>query len=294
MTERDERAARRAAMTRRHDEAAAEGEAEAEAELEPPSTSAADAAQQESTNQARLLADMSEQLAKMKVKLSSFNANMLKREAAITARERSVAERLSELAEHQFVDHRFNQTVLDQTTTVVVAARLQADVTANMAARLNRINAMVLEPVTNILSLPVELRAHIYRFVIGEPRSDVEGKCTRRAGNKPGHWKIEDGRPPLAQTCKIIRCELLPLYYAETRFNLGTVYSPDETRCLINAWERSLGEYVTSLRVVELDRVVETDDNRPHPDRPGYVLGYPRHQAKAKLTIQGVMEWTVF
>ncbi|KAK3657585.1 hypothetical protein LTR56_002360 [Elasticomyces elasticus] len=286
MTERDERAARRAAMTRRHDEAAAEGEAEAEAELELPSTSAADAAQQESMNQARLLADMSEQLAKMKVKLSSFNANMLKREAAM-------AERQERVAKQEVLDREHNERVLREAATVAARARAQADDMAKMAAQLNAINGMVVEPTANILSLPVELRAHIYRFVLGEPSRNVRGERTRRKGVSASTWLIKDGRPPLAEACKTIRHELLPLFYAETVFNLVPLQVAEATRSLLSAWERSMGHYALNLRLLEVNSCVSSCsccDRRIHPTKSGLLLHAFTFQTTAKLTIQGTIE----
>ncbi|KAK5705558.1 hypothetical protein LTR97_002677 [Elasticomyces elasticus] len=277
MTERDKRAARRAIGARHHDALSQAAESEA-SEMTP-----VDEAQQASTNQPRLLADMSVQLAEMDAKLKDFDAKMVKREAALVEREELVARQ-------KVVDCEHNERVLREAATVAAEARAQADLLASMSAQLNSLNAKVVEPPNHLLSLPVELRAQIYRFVLGEKWQYIGGIRTRGKGGRPTSWRIHDGRPPLALTCKIIRRELLDVFYAETEFYLGLRQTPEYTQSLLNGWEASMGKHASSVRLVEFDRVLKPLSDRPHPHEPGWYLKDQKYRVKARLTAQGAID----
>ncbi|KAK5721192.1 hypothetical protein LTR17_014833 [Elasticomyces elasticus] len=277
MTERDKRAARRAIVTLQQDELQEAAESEA-LEMTP-----VDEAQQASTNQANLLADMSVQLAEMDAKLKDFGVKMAKREATLLEREELVARQ-------QVIDREHNERVLREAATVAESARAQADLLASMSAQLNRLNAKAVEPPNHLLSLPVELRAQIYRFLLGEMWQYIGGIRTRGKGDRPTIWRIHDGRLPLALTCKIIRHELLDVFYAETKFYLGLRQTPEYTQSLLNGWETSMGKHASAVRLVEFDRVLKPLRDRPHPHEPGWYLKDQKYRVKARHTAQGAID----
>ncbi|KAK3626776.1 hypothetical protein LTR56_019594 [Elasticomyces elasticus] len=239
-----------------------------------------DEAQQASTDQASLLTEMSVQLAEMDAKLKDFDAKMAKREATLLEREELVARQ-------QIIDREHNERVLREAATVAGRARAQAELLASMSAQLNSLNAKAVEPTNHLLSLPVELRAQIYRFLLGERWQYIGGVRTRGKGDRPTSWRIHDGRSPLALTCKIIRRELLDVFYAETEFYLGLRQTPEYTQSLLNGWETSMGKHASSVRLVEFDRVLKPWSDRPHPYEPGWYLKDQKYRVKAKLTAQG-------
>ncbi|KAK5732239.1 hypothetical protein LTR17_010685 [Elasticomyces elasticus] len=277
MTERDKRAVRRATVTRQHDEY------HEAAESEVPEMTPVNEAQQAGTNQASLLADMSVQLAEMDAKLKDFDAKMAKREATLLEREELVARQ-------EVIDCEHNERVLREAATVAAKARAQADLLASMSGQLNNLNAKAIEPTNNLLSLPVELRTQIYRFLLGQTWRNFGGIRTRGKGDRPTSWRIHDGRPPLALTCKIIRRELLDVFYAETEFYLGLRQTPEYTQSLLNGWETSMGQHASSVRLVEFDRVLKPLSDRPHPHEPGWYLKDQKYRVKARLTAQGAID----
>ncbi|KAK5687724.1 hypothetical protein LTS10_001864 [Elasticomyces elasticus] len=282
MTERDKRAARRATVTRQHDELHKAAESEAP-EMTPVDETQQASTNQASTNQASLLADMSVQLAEMDAKLKDFDAKMAKREATLLEREELVARQ-------QVIDREHNERVFREAATVAAKARAQADLMASMSGQLNNLNAKVIEPTNNLLSLPVELRTQIYRFLLGQTWRNVGGVRTRGKGGRPTSWRIQDGRPPLALTCKIVRRELLDVFYAETEFYLGLRQTPEYTQSLLNGWETSMGQHAPSVRLVEFDRVLKPSSGRPHPHEPGWYLKDQKYRVKARLTAQGAID----
>ncbi|TKA77784.1 hypothetical protein B0A55_04696 [Friedmanniomyces simplex] len=213
---------------------------------------------------------------------------MKEREAAVAEREKRVAQREAAQNHSTSVLRRRE----DDAAEAVAKAREQAAVMEEMGAQLNSFNARaLLEPKTNLLSLPIELRTEIYRFVMArKPQRIVSGQRTRCKDNKSSHWHIRDGEPRLARTCKLVRQEILPLFYAETTFILKLIHTAEYERSEYGAWETSLRQHASGLRRIQLERGMRPYGSRPHPTKPGVEIKSPRFEAKVTLTKQGTME----
>ncbi|KAK5124404.1 hypothetical protein LTR85_001621 [Meristemomyces frigidus] len=101
----------------------------------------------------------------------------------------------------------------------------------------------------NLLTLPGELRNHIYRAAV--VRSDpVPTRILYRGRTDTKHlWSVTPGEPSLALTRKDIRSEVLSIYYAENVFELVRFahLEADDYRKCIRAWLRYLGSRASRI-----------------------------------------------
>ncbi|KAF2173708.1 hypothetical protein M409DRAFT_15982 [Zasmidium cellare ATCC 36951] len=108
----------------------------------------------------------------------------------------------------------------------------------------------------NIFSLPGELRNRIYQHLVlrDAPINVVELKWTK---DRTGYLPALIPQPALAQTCKTLRQEVLSLYCAENRFQVG-VTSGGHQLCMtevsesLERWASWLGQAAKHLRQVTI------------------------------------------
>ncbi|KAK4974670.1 hypothetical protein LTR42_005316 [Elasticomyces elasticus] len=199
---------------------------------------------------------------------------MAAREVALARRERTVFTEI----ERDFVGLRFSHLRFfglerdAPAISVLVEAVMARDMvqTTTIAALRSKLNqsASLKQPVT-LLGLPAELRLHIYRFVIIRDRrvevrmeidrfityedsEPVTGVRRRSETHEPSFWTIHDGQPLLAQACKQIRHELLPLFYAECTFARYMDTTAEYTTLILKTWAKSLGDNAVNLRHIKL------------------------------------------
>jgi len=124
--------------------------------------------------------------------------------------------------------------------------------------------------VHNLLTLPAEIRAHVCRFAVvmiedTTPIEQVPGVaiirmkdgtvktsaiCTgRNAGQEL--WRDTPPIPALALTCKQVREEVLPLYYAENVFDFGAMVNGSSRAVAIDSiqhWRKSLSKHAVTIK----------------------------------------------
>ncbi|KAK3665923.1 hypothetical protein LTR22_003242 [Elasticomyces elasticus] len=232
------------------------------------------------------------------------------REAALSLRESNVfgTMKRAAAAEHYRVKMlhlgKHDPTLASLVDTVIARDRNQTLTIATLSEQLNNRTARNTQPPANLLSLPPELRLYIYRLVMtssdvcryttyttgtshtnelvtNDETHVVTGVRQRRYGNGPQYWIIKDFQPVLARMCKMVRKEILPLFYAESTFVRNMDTTADYTRSLLNTWQRGLGEYAVDLRRITLFRTLKYHEHH-HGDGLFMI-------AKMTLTPQGMI-----
>ena len=107
-----------------------------------------------------------------------------------------------------------------------------------------------------LLDLPSKLRAHIYKFVVIED-TPIKTQFSYRLEREKGvlHHVSLPPQPALASTCKFVQEEVLPIFYAENHFHLGS--KPlNGLKWLVEGWQGFLRDNSKHLRHVSLGMYV--------------------------------------
>lgn len=126
---------------------------------------------------------------------------------------------------------------------------------------------------------------HIYRWLFTGGTHTVHASSRQRINGKT-MWQLRDGEPSIARTCKLIRSEALPAFYAQSTFKFRFYNSTEYTLSSMFAWERSIGACAQDLRHLEVTFQIGPEV-RAHPWRPNYNLKVPILVVDMKMMPKG-------
>ena len=92
-------------------------------------------------------------------------------------------------------------------------------------------------------SLPVELCNRIYRYAVVEEKPVIAATLIDSWGKKT--WRSK--QPELAATCKQLRREILPIFYAENTF-VFEKFRDDPCLKRFRGWLRSTGDHISDIQ----------------------------------------------